>query len=190
MNTPIPLKPFYMIRHGESTSNRDGIMSGSIDTPLTKTGKQQAEEAHIIFEKLVIKPAIIVHSNLSRAINTAKTINKTSNIPMYETPLLAEMDFGDWATQSIEIVRPKLYSGKNPPNGDTHEAFGERVKEGLNYALNLSEKPVMIVCHGGIFRAFHKFYNVTITPTENAKLYYFEPCHDTSDFPWKITLIE
>lgn len=188
--SPIPLKPFYMIRHGESEANRDGVMSGSLDTPLTENGKQQAKQIHAIINQLTVLPELIVHSNLSRAIDTATIINEALNLPMHKTPLLAEFNFGDWGGQPVKDIRPKFYAGGNPPNGETHESFRTRIKKGLNYALDLSEKPVMIVCHGGVFRAFHGFYNVTITPTENAKLYHFEPCHDTPEFPWNITLIE
>ncbi len=187
---PIPLKPFYMIRHGESIANKDGYMSGSINTPLTERGRQQAKEAQSAFKKLPLKPKIIVHSHLSRAIDTAKIINEVANLPMHESPLLAEIEFGDWGGQAVKDIRPKFYAGENPPNGESHVDFETRIKKGLTYALNLAEQPVMIVCHGGVFRAFYGLYNKTITPTENAKLYHFEPNNGETDFPWCINLIE
>ncbi|EKU22162.1 phosphoglycerate mutase, partial [Nannochloropsis gaditana CCMP526] len=39
-----PLVVFYIIRHGESTGNRQGILQGQRDYPLTDTGRQQAQE--------------------------------------------------------------------------------------------------------------------------------------------------
>jgi len=40
-----PLVVLYIVRHGESTGNRDGVLQGQRDYPLTKTGRRQAEIA-------------------------------------------------------------------------------------------------------------------------------------------------
>lgn len=37
-----PLVIFYIVRHGESTGNRDGVLQGQRDYPLTETGRRQA----------------------------------------------------------------------------------------------------------------------------------------------------
>ena len=37
---------FYFMRHGESESNKIGVTSGSIDSPLTNKGKQQSWEIY------------------------------------------------------------------------------------------------------------------------------------------------
>lgn len=33
---------FYMLRHGQTVANAMGYLSGSLDTPLTSLGRQQA----------------------------------------------------------------------------------------------------------------------------------------------------
>ncbi len=38
----IPAKPFYMIRHGQTEANRDLILQGQMDSPLTTLGREQA----------------------------------------------------------------------------------------------------------------------------------------------------
>jgi len=92
---PIHLQHFYMIRHGETEANAARLMAGSLDSPLTPKGRQQAKDTQIIIENLEIKPRAIVHSQLSRARNTAKILNTNLNLPMHEDADLAEWHAGD-----------------------------------------------------------------------------------------------
>lgn len=186
---PIPLKPFYMIRHGESTANRDGYFSGIQDVMLTEKGREQARDAQPHIKKLKVKPTLIIHSHLRRAIDTAKIINEPYDFPMIQNNNLGEQAFGDWEKQSWEAVRERWLTGENPPNGEANDAFFNRVKKGFNEALFIQET-TLIVCHGGVFRAFNKLHGREGNAIENAKLYHFEPMHDMPEFPWKITLIE
>ncbi len=183
----IPAKPFYMIRHGQTTANKKGVFSGSHDVPLTELGRQQASSAQAIFEKIKIKPEPIYTSHLSRSINTAKIINANLDIPMMHSETFAEQNFGDWEGCSIEDIRPKLYSGQNPPNGETLPVFINRAKEGINLALK-SDKLCLIVCHGGIFRAFYNLYGKTIPPVDNCVFYKFTPINKP-DFPWDVSIV-
>ena len=184
----IPLKPFYMIRHGESIANKEGYVAGKLDSALTELGKQQAKDASQYIAKLQIKPAAIVHSNLSRAIDTAHILNTDYNLPMHETNLVAEHDFGEWEKELTAEIRPRFYAGENPPGGETHDEFMTRIAGGLNHALSIDEL-VLIVCHGGVFRAFYRLYGKIISPVENCKLYHFQPKPADSEFPWDVSLV-
>ncbi|HPF79084.1 MAG TPA: histidine phosphatase family protein [Alphaproteobacteria bacterium] len=185
---PIALKSFYMIRHGESEANVAGRFSGNSNVNLTQRGRMQAQEAGKIIEALEIKPVSIVHSHLSRAIDTAAIINQSMNLPMYETPLLGEHHFGDWEGAPWDEIRPRFHAGENPPNGETHDDFAERLKSGFNFALE-KDGPVLIVCHGGVFRGFNYIYGKTMHGIENCKLYHFRADETAADFPWQIKLI-
>jgi len=193
---PIPLKPFYMIRHGESVGNLERFTSGSLDVALTERGRQQAIAAQKAVETLKNPPEVIFHSPLSRARITAELINTNLQLPMNETPSIAEQYFGDWEKQSWNDIYPKWLAEENPPNGEAHEDFYNRVKTTITNILNAQNTLPLIVCHGGVFRAFYALHNALnqFQRTENAKLYHFEPCHDTPQethkLPWNITLIE
>lgn len=189
MDTPIPLKPFYMIRHGESEANRDGYFSGNQDVALTDKGIAQAKEAQSTFSQLPTKPTLIIHSHLSRARDTAHIINEPHDLPMIEKSNFGEHGFGDWEKKSWESVREKFYAGEDPPNGETNKDFLTRITKGFNDVLSRPET-VLIVCHGGVFRGFRALYNTQGKSVENAKLYHFEPNESAPDFPWVITLIE
>ncbi len=188
--TLIPAKEFYMIRHGQSVANRDQYFSGNLDVALTDLGKEQAALAGKVLDKLPAPPNLIVHSHLSRARDTATIMNQNLKLPMQEEPLIGEHHFGDWEKQPWSDIRPRFYAGENPPNGETHAAFHERIKKALTDILNNSPAPVLIVCHGGVFRAFHCLYSAPFERTENAKLYHFKPKANAPDFPWDIDLIK
>jgi len=162
MNHSIPLKPFYMIRHGESIANHDGYFSGNLDVKLTAQGIEQAKQAQVIFDNLEVKPSIIIHSHLSRARDTAAIMNENQQAPMVETPLLGEHHF----------------------NGETRIEFNARVKKGFIYALSRAEMP-LIVCHGGVFRGLFENFGIEIHGIENCALYQFNPHKaDANSFPW------
>ncbi len=185
----LPPIPFYMIRHGESTANIAEIASGHVDVALTERGIAQAYEAQKIVDALVIKPKIIIHSHLQRAKNTAHILNENLGLPMMEDPDIAEQHYGDWEGQSWDITRQPTRAGIDPPNGERHVDFHARVGRTISKFTKNHDTPVMIVCHGGVFRAFGALYGEKIHGIENCSLHHFEPINDTKSgsFPWLIT---
>ena len=63
---------FYLVRHGESEGNREGLFRGRHDFPLTPLGKRQAESVARALSEIEFD--IIVSSPLKRAYDTAVTI--------------------------------------------------------------------------------------------------------------------
>jgi broad specificity phosphatase PhoE len=181
----IPIKHFYMIRHGETVANAAGFISGSMETPLTDKGKRQAKAAQAIIEALPVRPELIVHSNLSRARDTAAIVNERMGLPMIERASMAERCFGDWAGMPVKEWRERHKEGQFPPNGETTDVFRKRVFDGLSEILTLSEKPLLIVSHAGVFRGFLAQYGRKIDLLGNCHLYEFMPDGDAS-FPWKM----
>ncbi len=183
---PLPAKHFYMIRHGETEANRDRIMAGSMDSPLTDNGRNQAQSVQDIVLKLEIRPSIIVHSNLSRARETARIINEALNVPIYEDPDLAELHAGDWEGVPYEVCDELLTGWPTPPNGETFTDFCSRIKRGKINNLSKHEGPILIVSHGGVFRGLGGIYGLH-TPGifKNCHLYEFQPA-DIETFPWHV----
>ncbi len=184
----LPQIPFYIIRHGESIANVEQYASGHVDVPLTQKGIEQAYEAQKIVDALEVKPTVIIHSHLQRARNTARILNEHLGLGMVEDPLIAEQHYGDWEGQPWELTRQPTRDGVDPPNGETHAAFHERVKMAITKFVTAHPSPVMIVCHGGVFRAIGALYNHKIFGIENCSLHHFEPLTDIvgETFPWKM----
>ncbi|MGN7438303.1 MAG: histidine phosphatase family protein [Alcanivorax sp.] len=183
----VPAKHFYMIRHGETTANKARKMAGSLDSPLTDFGREQAAHVQNIVADLEIKPKAIVHSNLSRARDTASIINQALNVPMHEEADLAELHAGDWEGVPYDECQDLLTGWPDPPNGETFSEFCARIRNGKTKALSQHDTPVLIVSHGGVFRAFGGVYGLK-TPGifRNCHLYEFQPDPSNDIFPWKV----
>lgn len=184
----IPHKHFYMIRHGETEANAAEIMAGSLDSPLTKRGIEQARRARDVIAKLSNKPRVIVHSQLSRARDTAHIINEALDIPIYENPDWAEIHAGSLEGASYEVSR-KLFVGWDvPEDGEQAPDFFERIKRAKIHSLTQYEGPVLIVCHGGVMRAIGEIHGIEPPGRfKNAQLYEFTPTQkETQPFPWQV----
>jgi len=183
----LPAKRFYMIRHGETEANAARIMAGHLDTPLTQNGRNQAKEAQRVVAALKEKPVALFHSHLSRARDTAQIINEILGAPMHEDPDLAEIHAGDLEGAPYEQCNPLFTGWPEIPNGENHTEFFKRVKEGKTRALKRFNDPVLIVCHGGVMRAFGEIHGVpTPGKFQNAHLYEFIPKQASSKFPWQV----
>jgi broad specificity phosphatase PhoE len=186
----IPVKPFYMIRHGETEANAAQIMAGSLDSPLTHTGRAQARAVQDVVTRLTVKPSLIVHSNLSRARETASIINEVLDLPMVEDPDVAEIHAGDLEGVGWEHCH-HFDDWRDMPNGERFQDFFERVRRAKNRHLGSSKGPVLIVSHGGVFRALAKMYGIEMWGVNNCHLHEFVPGSVSgttpgNSFPWDV----
>lgn len=181
-------KAFYMIRHGQTLANEQQVMAGSSDSPLTELGKRQAQSVQNIVKALPVKPKTIAHSHLSRARDTAHIINAVLGVDLHKDPDLAELNAGDWEGVSYAECSSLFYSFDTPPGGETFDEFQERLIRGKNRHIGAHAGPILIVCHGGVFRAFGRIYGIK-TPGrfENCHLYEFIPNASNGSFPWDVS---
>lgn len=101
-----------LIRHGESTSNRDHIFTGWNDVPLTTKGIKQAIIAGKKIKKEQLKFSEIHTSLLSRAIKTANIIADEidqSYLPIYKSWRLNERHYG--ALRNVNKDQARLIYG-------------------------------------------------------------------------------
>lgn len=177
------LKPFYLVRHGETYANIQNLTCGFLDSQLTPVGRMQAQNvAAFICRLSSIKN--IYHSALSRARDTARIINSLLNVNIKEDVNLNEHNFGAWEGLGWDAILKKLELNENPPDGETDEDFFKRMKNTLNKILLIHDNnPPLIVGHGGIFYALAKFYGYNIKYVQNCLLYYFEP-NVHQEMPW------
>ncbi|MGH1398201.1 MAG: histidine phosphatase family protein [Alphaproteobacteria bacterium] len=180
-------KPFYMMRHGQTVHNAAECMAGSTDSPLTDLGIEQAYAAQKVVAKLSQAPVKIYHSHLSRARDTAAIVNEFLKVEMHQDPDLAEICAGDMEGKPWSDCIDIFDGWVQTPGGEAPEDFFTRIKRAKNKALEeTKDGSPLIVCHGGVMRAFGALYGADAPAIfRNAHLYEFTPTeHET--FPWQV----
>lgn len=94
-------KKIYLIRHGETESNRQGIFRGRLDIPLSEKGKAQARDLRAYFEELTVDE--VYSSPLQRAVETAQ-IAFPKHTAIAE-PRLDNLDLGEWSGKSKAAIK-------------------------------------------------------------------------------------
>ena len=181
----IPLKPFCMARHGQTEANRDKIFSGQQETPLTDLGLQQAQDLAEAVQNARVKIEHIIHSDLSRAQETARPVAERLGLSTIEHKAWKEIDYGDWQGEPHEKIMPMRQKGMPPPNGETDDLFFARIAGAAMGTLVSYDNP-LIVCHGGCFRAFAGIYGLEARNFPNAVLHEFVPAPEREIFPWEV----
>ncbi|QQG35202.1 MAG: histidine phosphatase family protein [Micavibrio aeruginosavorus] len=186
----LPLKPFYLIRHGQSRANERHITAGGLfDSPLTDLGRQQAQRLSPFLKKgMLPPPSRVYHSTMIRARDTADILNQGLALEMVPDFDLREHDMGVWDGLPWAQVLPQLKAGVPPPGGETTETFAHRIRHALKKILITSdvENPPLIVAHGGLFHAIGFLYEYAMSEIQNCHLHYFEPVPDQALFPWHV----
>lgn len=145
-----------MVRHGFSSSNEKQTFTGSMESPLTETGRKQAEMAAEYLEKYKIDK--IYSSDLSRAYDTAVPIAKSHNLEIIKNKKLREIDAGDWENKTFESIMDTYgeqydlwmndISKACPPNGETVKEFYNRIKNEVYKLVSENEgKTICIATH-------------------------------------------
>ncbi len=186
----LPLKPFYLIRHGQSRANERHITAGGLfDSPLTQKGRDQAKAlAPYLKNGMLPLPSRIYHSTMIRAADTAKILNEELGLEMVSDFELREHDMGAWDGLPWEDVLPELNAKISPPGGETTQQFSDRIMHVLKKIIIPSdvENPPLIVAHGGLFHAIGFMYEYAMSDIENCHLHYFEPVPEQALFPWHV----
>lgn len=139
-----------LIRHGQTASNRDGLLVGRIDPPLTELGESQAQRLGGRLQGS--NPAFILSSPLSRARQTADAIAASTGLTVEIEDRLVEMNYGEWdgtpiADVPIEAWRQWRSDPEfKPPGGESLREVSQRVGS-LMGELLLSDDLAILVSH-------------------------------------------
>ena len=166
--------PFWYLRHGETDWNRQGLSQGNIDIPLNELGLAQAREAAQKLRNRGI--ASIVASPLSRARVTAEIVGEVLGLDVTIEPDLREVSWGIREGEPLADWFHGWIAGHTTPEGaESFDTLRRRSIAGLNRAM---ERPpaVLIVAHGGVFRAIRSVMKLEISGrTRNCVPMWCEP---------------
>ena len=150
-----------LIRHGETSYNRDRRYQGYRDTSLTRKGKRQTRETAL---RLRNEPLDAIYSSdLKRTRYMAEIINSYHSLKINILPELREIDFGDWEGKTYNEIQREwkgLLSGweKEPskikiPNGESIQELAKRTRTIIKKIISAhSNQKVAIITHGGPIR--------------------------------------
>jgi broad specificity phosphatase PhoE len=143
-------------RHGETESNKAGIIQGHLHGKLSALGQEQAVKlARRLKEE---KIDFIFSSDLARAADTAKEIAKFHHAPVKFVKELRERHMGDFTGKKHNEIN--LKKGESTAvfseikNGESLKELYERARVFLHKILeHHSEETVLFVGHNGINKA-------------------------------------
>jgi probable phosphoglycerate mutase len=187
----LPAKPFYLIRHGQSTANvRNMTAGGLFDSELSPLGHTQGPTLAPYLMQLEAQPTHMYHSPMIRARDTAMYLNEALQLPA--TPLrdLREQEMGVWDGLPWMDVLPMLEAKKPPPGGESEQVFAQRIRSILTHVVNDCPGLPIVVAHGGLFHAIGFMYEYAMSHVNNCHLHYFEPCGAYEKFPWRCWMFD
>lgn len=149
----------WLIRHGETQANIDGLYSGHAPTPLTARGIEQAQNLHTLLHGVSFD--LVLCSELERAQHTARLVLSDRQLPVQIIPELNEMFFGDWEMRHHRDLMQEDAENYSawcndwqhaiPTNGEGFQAFSQRVER---FIARLSEfqhyQNILVVSHQGV----------------------------------------
>lgn len=135
-----------LVRHGQTTANAGGLISGQSDVPLTALGRQQAAAVAAALGT----PARVVSSPLSRARHTAEAFG----LPLEIDERWKELDYGELEGIPVSSLPPDTWASRGepggfvPPGGEPLSALGLRVRAACEDLRAEAERAdVVVVTH-------------------------------------------
>lgn len=157
-------KELYIIRHGQTELNAQGIIQGKgVNMPLNDLGRRQAQAFYEAYKHIPFE--IIYTSTLLRAQQTIEPF-KQHNIPHHVFSELDEISWGNLegsmttheTDASFIELTSKWRNGeldvKPSPTGESPLDLKERQERFISHLLQTPEKKILIATHGRFIRAF------------------------------------
>ncbi len=181
----------YIFRHGETDWNRERRFQGHTDIALNENGRNQALELRKPIADL--KPELILSSDLSRALETAKIVSEGLFIPIHLSEALREARLGAPEGQlRDDIIR--IYGEDNwqkwlsvdpvhidfcYPEGETKRQTRDRAMNFISQEIKTRPnlKTLAVSTHGGTLRrVVHHCEGAPAEPIPipNCSLYHLE----------------
>lgn len=151
MNPTTPTVVVYLVRHGRTRLNADGLIRGHLDSPLDDEGRHQAQQlgrtlSAVDFDAVITSP-------LTRARETAEAIASMNGAPLTDEPRLTDRDYRDWAGQPESRLREQYATIDAAPDIEPLGAFTRRIVRSFDdLAARFAEQRVVVVAHDAVNR--------------------------------------
>lgn len=151
----------YLIRHGESQTNRTKHFAGQKDFPLTELGHRQAQRLAMFFEDIPLDA--VYSSDLSRAMDTVIPTACSQGLVVQPRKELREVYAGKWEGMAFEEL-PREYpedfavwqhniGAVRCTGGESMEEAVARAQQAIHtIAETYPDGRVAVASHGAIIR--------------------------------------
>lgn len=142
-----------LIRHAETDLNAARVLQW----PHTPLGERGLAQARALGERFAgSRPAAILSSDMTRARQTAEAISAATGVPVRESPLLAERNFGVLrGLRYDELDHDPIHDERGAPEGESMAEFRDRVARALDWVRTVRREAggdVLAVTHGLVIR--------------------------------------
>ncbi len=152
---------FFILRHGRTVWNDQGLLQGWGNSPLTESGVAGAQAAGKVLENI---PFIACYTSLlQRTVDTARHIlgsrfQGENRVPIFQHQGLNEQFFGDWEGIQVDSIReteefrllikdPRNYQATQ--GGETWEELAERAMNAIFDIIKIHDNgDILVVSHG------------------------------------------
>ncbi|MBI2576317.1 histidine phosphatase family protein [Candidatus Woesearchaeota archaeon] len=163
----------FLVRHGQTSWNKEKRYQGKTDIPLSSLGSWQAARIAKRLQREHIRK--IYSSTLKRALSTAAPIAKFHKLPVDRCEELCERDYGDWEGLPKSLVIKKFPKDfvryeknryfRRPTRGESLLDLERKLTPFARKILAKSDAggkgargfAVVIVAHNGTLRALYRY---------------------------------
>ena len=145
----------FVVRHGETSWNKEEVFRGRKDVPLNATGLRQAERTGLFLADKNV--SAIYSSPLVRAMQTAARISDVAGVSVTPDDSFTDMAFGPWEGLSLTAVQathPDVFeTWRRWPHrfriegAETLAQVRRRARAGLRKAQERGGPALVIVTH-------------------------------------------
>ena len=156
------MKTIYLVRHGETLANRQGILQGWSNNPLDDTGRKQASA--LVTRAARVPLDALYTSDLIRTRETAAPLAAARGMEAKALPGLREISFGKWDGHHLREIQEKepdtlrdIFLKPGQVDLEAEEDLAASQKRGWETFRELvdqmePEGTILCVSHGGLIR--------------------------------------
>jgi broad specificity phosphatase PhoE len=151
---------FTLVRHGQSVANRDGVVQGHLDSPLSELGRRQAAALASAWKADGLHFDGLLSSPLLRARQTAEIFASSLALELEMDDVWMERDLGRAQGMSLAdfLAASQLRPACTPfepafETGESAWALHARAARAVQDVVRRPAGEYLIVSHGGLLNA-------------------------------------
>ncbi len=171
------MQKLYLMRHGQTVYNTQGIIQGHCDSPLTEAGIAQARGAASCLRGQGVSPTLLAASPLGRAQQTLDIVIEEmpayGTLPRLKVPGLMERDYGAFEGKPVELFPADPWNPGDAAlkrGGESNAGARYRIVSTLRALMERCDGDALAVSHGSVTLAFKTVWQAHARCDQNVPL--------------------